>query len=58
LTQKYKQSHLYHILGDYYTQNKQYATAKETYVQALSICEQVSEQTILKNKISLLEDTK
>lgn len=55
LTQKYKQSHLYHILGDYYTQNKQYATAKETYVQALSICEQVSEQTILKNKISLLE---
>ena len=58
LTQKYKQSHLYHILGDYYIELKQYEMAKKTYVQALSICEQVSEQTILKNKISLLEDTK
>lgn len=58
LTQKYKQSHLYHILGDYYSQQKQYTVAKETYVQALSICEQLSEQTILKNKINLLEDKK
>jgi Tfp pilus assembly protein PilF len=55
LTEKYKQSHLYHILGDYYEQVSQYTLAKESYVQALSICEQVSEQTILKNKISLLE---
>jgi predicted negative regulator of RcsB-dependent stress response len=49
---------LYHILGDYYAQLKQYTLAKETYVQALSICEQVSEQTILKNKINLLEEKK
>jgi hypothetical protein len=45
-------------LGDYYSQGKQYTVAKETYVKALSICEQLSEQTILKNKISLLEDKK
>lgn len=51
LTAVYHQSHLYHMLGDYYFWLKQYTLAKDNYVQALSICDNTTEQTILQNKI-------
>jgi tetratricopeptide (TPR) repeat protein len=52
LSEKYHQSHLYHILGDYYAFLKQYPTAKEHYLQALSISDNATEQSILTNKIT------
>ena len=52
LTEKYHQSHLYHLLGDYYLSLKQYAQSKEYYVKALSICDNATEQTILQGKIN------
>ena len=51
LTTTYHQSHLYHILGDYYAGLNQAAKAKESYVKALSICDNSVEQSILQNKI-------
>ena len=52
LSEKYHQSHLYHILGDYYVFLKQYPTAKEYYLQSLSISDNATEQSIITNKIS------
>ncbi len=51
LAQNYRQSHLYHLLGDYYFSLKQYPMAKEYYIQALSISDTLPEQSILQNKI-------
>lgn len=51
LTEKYHQSHLYHLLGDYYLSLKQIALAKESYIKALSICDDLAEQSIIKSKI-------
>lgn len=58
LAEKYHQSHLYHLLGDYYTTLKQYPIAKEYYIQALSISDTMTEQSILKNKITQTIDAK
>jgi len=58
LTEKYHQSHLYHLLGDYYFSLKQYAVAKDYYVKALSICDNTTEQTILQSKITQVVDAK
>ena len=58
LTEKYHQSHLYHLLGDYYFSLKQYAVAKDYYVKALSICDNTTEQTILQSKITQAVDAK
>jgi predicted negative regulator of RcsB-dependent stress response len=52
LTETYHQSHLYHILGDYYVSLKQYPMAKEYYIKALSISDNLTEQTILQNKLT------
>lgn len=54
LTTTYHQSHLYHLLGDYYVSLKQSPMAKEYYVKALSISENTTEQSLLKNKLSQL----
>jgi len=54
LTQTYHQSHLYHLLGDYYASVKQYTFAKDNYVKALSIADTSSEQAILQAKITKL----
>jgi len=54
LTQTYHQSHLYHLLGDYYSSLKQYPMAKEYYVKALSIADTMTEQEILQAKITKL----
>ncbi len=58
LTESYHQSHLYHLLGDYYVSLKQYTLAKDTYVKALSICDNPIEQSILQNKIAQADDAK
>ena len=52
LTNKYHQSHLYHLLGDYYASLKQYTMAKENYVKALSISNDPTEQSLLHEKIN------
>lgn len=52
LTQQYHQSHLYHLLGDYYGFLKQYPMAKEYYLKALSISDTPIEQSLLQNKIT------
>ena len=52
LTETYHQSHLYHLLGDYYASLKQYPMAKEYYIKALSISDTLTEQTILQNKLT------
>ena len=52
LTTKYHQSHLYHLLGDYYASLKQNSMAKENYIKALSISDTATEQSILQNKIN------
>jgi Tfp pilus assembly protein PilF len=52
LTETYHQSHLYHILADYYVSLKQYPMAKEYYVKALSIADTSTEQTIIQNKLT------
>ncbi len=54
LSQTYHQSHLYHLLGDYYLLNHDYSLAKDTYIKALSICDDTSEQKILTAKIDQL----
>lgn len=51
LVQNYRQSHLYHLLGDYYFSLNHYPMAKEYYIQALSISDTLAEQSILQNKI-------
>jgi len=51
LTEHYHQSFLYHLLGDYYSDLKQYTLAKDMYIKALSICDNSTEQTILQNNI-------
>lgn len=51
LTTTYHQSHLYHILGDYYSGLNQSAMAKQSYIKALSICDTTTEQEMLQNKI-------
>lgn len=56
LAETYHQSHLYHLLGDYYFANKQYSLAKDTYLKALSICDNSTEQSILQNKITQATD--
>jgi len=58
LTAVYHQSHLYHMLGDYYFSLKQYTMAKDTYVKALSICDNITEQSLLQNKITQSMDAK
>ena len=55
LTQTYHQSHLYHLLGDYYASLKQNTLAKENYVKALSISDNATEQSLLQNKITLIK---
>ena len=55
LTNIYHQSHLYHLLGDYYSSLKQYPMAKQYYVQALSICDDDTEQSLLQSKISQIK---
>lgn len=55
LTEIYHQSHLYHLLGDYYVSLKQYPVAKEYYVKALSIADTTNEQIIIQNKIAKLK---
>ena len=52
LAETYHQSHLYHLLGDYYSSLKQYPVAKQYYVKALSICDSTTEQAILQSKIT------
>ncbi|MFA7298720.1 MAG: hypothetical protein WC010_03690 [Candidatus Absconditabacterales bacterium] len=52
LTEKYHQSHLYHVLGDYYVSLKQYPQAKENFIKALSISDNLTEQTIIQNKLT------
>lgn len=52
LTQNYHQSHLYHLLGDYYSSLKQYTLAKDNYIKALSISDTQAEQSILQAKIT------
>jgi len=54
LTATYHQSHLYHLLGDYYVAAKQPALAKDAYAKALAICDTSIEQTVLQNKLSKL----
>ncbi len=54
LTSKYQQSHLYHALGSYYASIAQIQMAKEAYVKALSISDDLKEQEVLKNKIASL----
>jgi predicted negative regulator of RcsB-dependent stress response len=58
LTEKYHQAPLYHLLGDYYFSLKQYASAKDYYAKALSICDNPTEQTILQNKITQAVEAK
>ncbi|MEI6118577.1 MAG: tetratricopeptide repeat protein [bacterium] len=55
MTETYHQSHLYHLLGDYYLSLKQYGMAKEYYVKALSIADTTNEQIIIQNKITNLK---
>ncbi len=50
----YHQSHLYHLLGDYYFSLKQFTLAKNSYIQALSICDTPTEQAILQQKLTQL----
>lgn len=52
LAETYHQSSLYHLLGDYYVSLKQYPMAKEYYVKALSISDNLTEQSLLQNKIT------
>jgi len=52
LTQTYQQSHLYHVLGDYYAELWQTTLAREAYVRALSISESLAEQKLIKEKMS------
>ena len=52
LSHSYHQTYLFHVLGDYYFQNQQFALAKDAYSQALSICSEPNEETILKDKIA------
>ncbi len=54
LTQTYHQSHLYHLLGDYYASIKQYPSAKDAYIKALSISDDTTEQSLIQNKLSQL----
>lgn len=54
LTAKYHQSHLYHLLADYYASMKQSPMAKENYLKALSISDSLPEQSLLENKIAQL----
>jgi predicted negative regulator of RcsB-dependent stress response len=58
LAESYHQSHLYHLLGDYYLSLNQYPLAKEYYVKALSISDTINEQTIIQNKITQLPTSK
>jgi uncharacterized protein HemY len=51
LSSTYHQQYLFHVLGDYYFQNKEYALAKDAYSQALTLSTQSSEQIILKDKL-------
>ena len=52
LTENYHQSHLYHLLGDYYVSLKQYPMAKEYYLKALSISDTAPEQSLLQSKLA------
>ncbi len=54
LSENYHQSHLYHLLGDYYLSLKQYPMAREYYLKALSISDTSDEQSLLQNKIDNL----
>lgn len=58
LAENYHQSHLYHLLGDYYVSLKQYPMAKEYYIKALSIADTLAEQSIIQNKITQTTDLK
>lgn len=55
LTEKYHQSHLYHLLGDYYASLKQNTLAKENYIKALSISDNDREQSLLQSKINTIK---
>lgn len=55
LSQKYQQSHLYHLLGDYYAELKQTSLAKDAYAKALTICDNLSEQTIIQHKLMTID---
>jgi predicted negative regulator of RcsB-dependent stress response len=54
LTEKYHQSHLYHLLGDYYVSLNLSSEAKNWYLKALSISDSLSEQSLLQTKIAQL----
>ena len=55
LADTYKQSYLYHILGDYYFIHQKNPTkAKENYVKALGLTDDLNEKTILNQKLTNL----
>lgn len=54
LAKEYKQSYLYHMLGDYYTQKNNTIAAKENYAKALSLSEDPAEKSIINEKLSNL----
>ncbi len=52
LAGKYRQSTVFHLVGDYYASIKQDTLAKKYYAKALTICDDFTEQTILTNKLT------
>ncbi len=54
LANTYKQSYLYHMLGDYYTSKTDKQSAKENYAKALSLTNDANEEMILKEKLSTI----
>lgn len=52
LADKYKQSYLYHMLGDFYIKKNDKIKAKENYLKALAISEDNQEKEIINQKLS------
>lgn len=56
LASTYHQSYMYHLLGDYYQNILDTQKEKEAYTQALSFSHDPEEVTLLKDKITAIDD--
>ncbi|MEI6425780.1 MAG: hypothetical protein WCO66_00335 [Candidatus Absconditabacteria bacterium] len=52
LAERYKMSYIYHILGDYFTKNKQTKKAEQAYAKAIALTEDGKEKEIVKEKLN------
>ncbi|MFA5748153.1 MAG: hypothetical protein WC872_03520 [Candidatus Absconditabacterales bacterium] len=52
LSNKYSQSYIFHLLGDFYYQQKNFSKSKDYYLKAISICDEKNEEIILQDKIN------